>query len=199
MRILSTLMVSQMLLLAFTFIFLPQMVVSKEAIVKYSRNPYTMMVRANQIRVRKIPSMQAPAFTLLQKGALVTVLNEESQKKYQAVIDGLSYHEPFVKIRLGNGQLGWIFKGALTGASSSYKVTSIEQGDIMCYIFLADQQGKIWQRGVDFPICENKDRYINKYVMIAKTEPRNVMDCESSEPCGKSKSVQIITEIKIVR
>jgi hypothetical protein len=76
-------------------------------------------------------------------------------------------------------------------------VKEIVQGDLSCYVTLTDQAGKEQNLGASFEICDNKEKFLNKKVSLAY-ETASVNDCESNEPCGKSKQVLLINKMDVI-
>ena len=76
-------------------------------------------------------------------------------------------------------------------------VKEIVQGDLMCYVTLTDQAGKEHNLGASFEICATPEKFLNKKVSLGY-ETASVNDCESNEPCGKSKQVLLITKMEVI-
>ncbi|HEY9691413.1 MAG TPA: hypothetical protein V6D15_04375 [Oculatellaceae cyanobacterium] len=76
-------------------------------------------------------------------------------------------------------------------------VKEIVQGDLMCYVTLTDQAGKKHNLGASFEICANTEKFLNKKVSLVY-EIASVNDCESNEPCGKSKQELLITKMEVI-
>jgi hypothetical protein len=72
-------------------------------------------------------------------------------------------------------------------------ITEIQQGDILCYVTLKDEKGKQHNLGATFEICEQEDTLLNKPVKLSYSEV-SVNDCESIEPCGKSRQEIVISK-----
>jgi hypothetical protein len=77
-------------------------------------------------------------------------------------------------------------------------VKSMSNGDLACYVDLVDQKGKKSTEYADFEICAQEKKLLNKKVRITYAKG-SINDCQSSEPCGKSKIVTLITKMKIIR
>lgn len=97
------------------------------------------------------------------------------------------------------------FAGSAVLAQNSVKrpaiatVKSMTNGDIMCYVNLVDAKGKVYQNvGADFEICAKEKTYLNKKVRLSYKKAK-VNDCQSAEPCGKSRLETLITRMQIVR
>lgn len=67
----------------------------------------------------------------------------------------------------------------------------------MCYATLEDKNGEEFYRGASFEICEQSETYLNQTVRLTY-EVVNISDCESIEPCGKTRQEEIITAMNIV-
>ncbi|HEY9701307.1 MAG TPA: hypothetical protein V6C58_02620 [Allocoleopsis sp.] len=78
-------------------------------------------------------------------------------------------------------------------------VKAMTNGDISCYVDLVDQKGKKYaQVPATFEICAQEKTFLNKKVRLTYNQG-SVNDCQSAEPCGKSKIITLITKMKIVR
>jgi hypothetical protein len=76
-------------------------------------------------------------------------------------------------------------------------VKRMVNGDLMCYVTLVDENNIEHQVGATFEICENPNRFLNQKVrLFYKRVPIN--DCESAEPCGKTRIDSLITNMEIV-
>ena len=76
-------------------------------------------------------------------------------------------------------------------------VKKIVTGDLMCYVTLVDNKGIEHNVGASFEICADEKKFINKKVR-AVYEVTSVNDCQSAEPCGKSRKELIITKMEVV-
>lgn len=70
-------------------------------------------------------------------------------------------------------------------------------GDLMCYVTLVDENNIAHEVGATFEICENPDRFLNQKVRLSY-ERVPVNDCESAEPCGKTRIESLITNMQII-
>ncbi|WP_414580798.1 hypothetical protein [Scytonema sp. PCC 10023] len=78
-------------------------------------------------------------------------------------------------------------------------VKSIVNGDIMCYVNLVDNKGKQYNSvGASFELCANEKTFLNKKVRLSYNRV-SVNDCQSAEPCGKSRLETLITKMQIIR
>lgn len=67
------------------------------------------------------------------------------------------------------------------------------QGDLLCYATIVDQAGEQQELGATFEICQAQNAILNQKVrLIYITE--NVADCESAEPCGKTRQATLISD-----
>jgi len=69
------------------------------------------------------------------------------------------------------------------------KVATIKNmitGDLKFYVTFVDAKNTEQQKGATFAACENKEKFFNKKVNL-KYKYIKVNDCESAEPCGKTK------------
>ncbi|MEA5524862.1 hypothetical protein [Nodularia spumigena] len=76
-------------------------------------------------------------------------------------------------------------------------VKELVTGDIICYATLVDEQGKEFRDGASFELCAESEKYLNKKVR-ASYEIASLNDCESNEPCGKSRQESIISQMEIL-
>jgi hypothetical protein len=76
------------------------------------------------------------------------------------------------------------------------KVTKLTLGDLMCYVDLIDSQGKKHTIGAGFGICDRTE-LLNKRVRLTYKRVR-VNDCQSSEPCGKTRLTNAIVKMTLV-
>lgn len=76
-------------------------------------------------------------------------------------------------------------------------VKKLVNGDLMCYVTLVDEKGKQHNLGADFSICEQEKAFLNKKVRLTY-EIANVNDCQSAEPCGKTRKQQLISKMELV-
>jgi hypothetical protein len=73
-------------------------------------------------------------------------------------------------------------------------ITEAQSGDIMCYATVMDRQGQEFEIGAGFEICDRSETLFNQTVRFVYSE-ENVADCESAEPCGKSRTETLITDV----
>ncbi|MBD2775727.1 hypothetical protein [Iningainema tapete] len=78
-------------------------------------------------------------------------------------------------------------------------VKSMDNGDNACYVTLVDQKGKVYQSVyANFEICAKEKTFLNNRVRLSYEQGR-INDCQSAEPCGKSKQVTLITRMQVIR
>lgn len=90
-------------------------------------------------------------------------------------------------------------KNTKKGANQQPKegtVKKIVSGDLMCYVTLVDNKGIQHNVGASFEICDEK-KFLNKKVRVTYTV-ESVNDCQSAEPCGKTRKQSIITKMQVV-
>ncbi|HEY9890348.1 MAG TPA: SH3 domain-containing protein [Candidatus Sericytochromatia bacterium] len=76
-------------------------------------------------------------------------------------------------------------------------VKSMVNGDLMCYVTLVDENGiKYREVGATFEICAKKDAFLNKKVNLVYAKV-SVNDCQSAEPCGKTRQQTLILQMKV--
>ncbi|MEA5579582.1 hypothetical protein [Anabaena sp. UHCC 0451] len=76
-------------------------------------------------------------------------------------------------------------------------VKELVNGDLLCYVNLVDEQGQENRVGASFEICAEERKFLNKKVRAVFTI-ESVNDCESAEPCGKSRQESIITKMEVL-
>lgn len=76
------------------------------------------------------------------------------------------------------------------------KVIQMTNGDLMCYVTLVDRNNVSHDLGATFEICEGEARFSNRQVIV-KYETLPVNDCQSNEPCGKTRMVSLISEMEL--
>jgi hypothetical protein len=78
---------------------------------------------------------------------------------------------------------------------TSGKVLKLTNGDLMCYVKIS-ARGKIYQLGADFDIC-SQTKLLNQQVRLNYQQIK-VNDCQSNEPCGKTKIKNLIVKMKLM-
>ncbi|MFM2061703.1 MAG: hypothetical protein RLZZ507_1373 [Cyanobacteriota bacterium] len=76
-------------------------------------------------------------------------------------------------------------------------VKELVNGDLLCYVTLVDDQGVENRVGASFEICAEERKFLDKKVRAIFTV-ESVNDCESAEPCGKTRQESIITKIEVL-
>ncbi len=67
----------------------------------------------------------------------------------------------------------------------------------MCYVTLENQNGEAFSEGSTFDICEQEAVFLNQTVRLTYGVV-NINDCESIEPCGKTREENIITDMTVI-
>lgn len=75
-------------------------------------------------------------------------------------------------------------------------VLKMTNGDIMCYIELRDVKGKTHTVGADFEVCNQPEKFLNRRVRLTYARAQ-VSDCESAEPCGKTRWEILVVRLKL--
>lgn len=83
----------------------------------------------------------------------------------------------------------------LNPSPTSGKVLKFTNGDLMCYVDI-NSGGKKYHIGADFSIC-NQAKLLNQQVQLTY-KPTKVNDCQSSEPCGKTRIENLIIKMKLI-
>tara|TARA_B100001287_G_scaffold203869_1_gene173137 strand:- start:799 stop:1539 length:741 start_codon:yes stop_codon:yes gene_type:complete len=73
----------------------------------------------DKLRVREVPGLKskrqgAKFVDVLDEGDKVMFLGEKTEKLYEVKLRGRQMNAPFYKIKTQNGEIGWIYAGALT-------------------------------------------------------------------------------------
>ena len=73
----------------------------------------------DKLRVREVPGLKskrqgAKFVDVLDEGDKVIFLGEKTEKLYEVKLRGRQMNAPFYKIKTQNGEIGWIYAGALT-------------------------------------------------------------------------------------
>lgn len=79
------------------------------------------------------------------------------------------------------------------------RVATVEKmvdGDLMCYVTLVAENGIKREVGAIFEICANKKAFLNKKVNLVYMQVA-VNDCQSAEPCGKTRQQSLIVQMKV--
>lgn len=76
-------------------------------------------------------------------------------------------------------------------------IKRIQQGDLACYVSLIDEKGKEHNISADFEICPQKEQFLNKKVKLSY-DILNFNDCQSNEPCGKTKKESAIVKMEVI-
>jgi hypothetical protein len=83
----------------------------------------------------------------------------------------------------------------LNSFPASGKVLTLTNGDLMCYVDVS-KAGKKYHIGADFSIC-NQNRFLNRQVQLTYKASK-VNDCQSNEPCGKTRIENLIVKMKLI-
>jgi hypothetical protein len=83
---------------------------------------------------------------------------------------------------------------SIPAAPRSGLVKAMVPGDLMCYVTL-DSQGVRTQVGATFELCERHAEFVGKHVRL-RYRSTSVSDCQSAEPCGKSRRVLIVISMR---
>jgi hypothetical protein len=71
-------------------------------------------------------------------------------------------------------------------------VASVVNGDLMCYITIDTENGRFSDLGASFNLCQQE--WVGQKVSVSVKLTR-VNDCQSTEPCGKTKDIFLITSM----
>lgn len=103
---------------------------------------------------------------------------------------------------LGNTQANTLVKADKTKQTSREQpkigtVKNMVNGDLMCYVTLIDENNIQHEVGTDFDICVNQNTFLNQKVRLSYGVV-SINDCQSAEPCGKTRKESIITKMELV-
>jgi Bacterial SH3 domain len=70
----------------------------------------------NDLRVREQPSLTANVIEKAKSGDVLTGTGEISSNKDSAVINGMTYREPWYAVKTASGKAGWVFGGGIQPA-----------------------------------------------------------------------------------
>jgi hypothetical protein len=76
-------------------------------------------------------------------------------------------------------------------------IKEVVNGDLKCYVTLVDESGKQHNLGATFDVCEKPETLVNQKVRLDYGIV-SVNDCQSAEPCGKTKQESLITKIEFL-
>ncbi len=77
---------------------------------------------------------------------------------------------------------------------NSGKVLKLTNGDLMCYVDI-ENRGKKYHLGADFDVC-SQTKLLNRKVKLTYKQSK-INDCQSSEPCGKTRIENLIVKMKL--
>ncbi len=86
-------------------------------------------------------------------------------------------------------------------ASEQPKIGTVKElvnGDLMCYVTLVDEKRTEHNVGASFDICAEPATFLNQKVR-AFYEIKSVNDCQSAEPCGKTRKESLIIKMEILK
>ncbi len=75
-------------------------------------------------------------------------------------------------------------------------VSSMSSGDLMCYVTLVDDSGTSYEVGAVFDVCD-PDTFVNQRVSLTYGTV-NIADCQSAEPCGRTRAETVITSMSLI-
>lgn len=90
-------------------------------------------------------------------------------------------------------------KKAEEEATTQPKIATVKElvnGDLKCYATVVDEKGTEHNIGASFEVCK-PEVFLNKKVNLVYGI-ESVSDCESAEPCGKSKKELLIIKMEIL-
>ncbi|MBD2578238.1 hypothetical protein [Oscillatoria sp. FACHB-1406] len=75
-------------------------------------------------------------------------------------------------------------------------ITELQVGDIMCYATVVSDSNQTYNIGATFEICERASEILNQRVNLTYNK-LSVNDCQSIEPCGKTRLETLISEVEL--
>ena len=87
-----------------------------------------------------------------------------------------------------------ILQKTVDGKPRVATIKSMIQGDLKCYVILVDEQGVNQELGANFDICAQGEKFLSKKVNLTYDTVK-VNDCQSNEPCGKTKDESLIVKM----
>lgn len=75
-------------------------------------NAYYVWV--DKLRARKTPGMNGDVLMELEHGSRLIFMNERSDFKDKAILRGKEYEDHWMKVKLPDGHIGWVFGAAIT-------------------------------------------------------------------------------------
>ncbi len=76
-----------------------------------SKKPVILECQFNDFNVREFPDPNTQQFQQLSAGDLVEYLGQKTRKDFTYNLRGKSYTSPFIRVKLSNGKIGWVFLG----------------------------------------------------------------------------------------
>jgi hypothetical protein len=73
------------------------------------QNDATLYVWLHNLRIREEPELSSKIIGRLQFADEVEYLNEMSDMKSKAIIRGNTYNAPWIKVKTGDGMIGWVY------------------------------------------------------------------------------------------
>jgi hypothetical protein len=102
-----------------------------------------------------------------------------------------------IVMMLGLAGVGSLSTLAAPTLPTTGKILRLVNGDLMCYVTLLDAQRKKHTLGADFEVCASQKLVHKKVRLIYKWS--RVSDCQSAEPCDKSRSIMLITNMRMIK
>ncbi len=82
---------------------------------------------------------------------------------------------------------------------TSGTVTSLEAGDVACYLNLTDSHGKAFKELADFEICQQKPALKGRRVALTYQESKVMADeCQGNPSCKKTRAVALVVAAKAI-
>lgn len=67
----------------------------------------------DQLRVRSLPKFDSRVLRELSEGDTLFYLNEKTLEKTKLTLRDRTFNQPWLKVRLDNGQEGWVYGGGI--------------------------------------------------------------------------------------
>jgi len=76
--------------------------------------PQPVYAWVDQLRVRQLPTLDAPVIIEVGEGDTLFFLNEKTVEKVQLTLREKKFNEPWLKVRTQSGREGWVYGGGVT-------------------------------------------------------------------------------------
>ena len=78
------------------------------------------------------------------------------------------------------------------------RVTELVAGDVACYMTLRDDKGVEFQEMAEFEVCERTSLVGKRVALTYALEQVLADECQGDPDCGKSKTVALVKQVKVI-